>query len=251
MTDQPTDPAPQFTVRVRLQGDDWDFRVLQAEFDSPDPQIIEDAGWWLSSAAIDRAKHEGGSAQEAAAKVLGLMNGIAMIRHSGQRLVSISNRHDVLRPDGSRHLFIEFTDDVTTRDQVLAVLEPEAPNTGPPPALSPSSVDILRLAQVNPEVAEALEFLASPSTWIDLWKVYEVVRSSVGGEPGLAKKGYGTRGQRIAFRLSANSPKVSGRGARHARFSDAGEHTMTLIEGREFVRWLTDRWIRRLLQGIA
>lgn len=251
MTETAADPASHFLVRVRLEGDEWDLRILEAEFASPDPVIVKEEGWWLSSAAIDRAKRDGRSALHEAGKILILMNGALKLRHSDYRSVSISSRYDVLALDGTRHIHFEITDEVTVRSQITATLDPDEPAAGRPSTGSSNCLAVLQLAGGNADVAEALELLAGPATWSDLWKVYEIVRSAEGGEKGLKIRGYGTDPQRSAFRVSANSPAVSGRNARHARFSEASKRTMTLAEGSEFIRWMAHRWMGRLLAGIG
>ncbi|MGW6791880.1 hypothetical protein [Streptomyces chartreusis] len=95
-------------------------------------------------------------------------------------------------------------------------------------------------------MAEALEILGMPSvslTWIDLYKVYEIVRDSAGSEQALKAKTWVPDGELSAFKASANRPDVSGSGARHARMGGGPPKlTMTLAEGEDFIRRLVVAW---------
>jgi len=116
----------------------------------------------------------------------------------------------------------------------------------PPPSAAPGYV---ALAQRHGQVAEVLDLFAEPGEWgwVDLYKVFEIVREDVGGEDQLRDAGLALKREIAAFRASANLPSVSGSAARHARGS-AGvpKHTMTIGEGRRFIRALVAAWLDRL-----
>ncbi|MDX3185550.1 hypothetical protein ABT358_22150 [Streptomyces sp. NPDC000341] len=105
----------------------------------------------------------------------------------------------------------------------------------------------MQLASSNVDVAETLEILGRSSvslTWVDLYKVYEIVRGNVGGDKQLKATQWVSSGDLSAFTASANRPDVSGSEARHARATGTGlpKRTMTLAEGEAFVRSLVLAW---------
>lgn len=90
-----------------------------------------------------------------------------------------------------------------------------------------------------------------PLDWPTLYKVYEIVRDSFGGQAALVRHApWTTKAEITAFAGSANRPDVSGEGARHARLGgDPPRRTMSLHEGREFIGRLARHWIDDRLSG--
>ena len=70
--------------------------------------------------------------------------------------------------------------------------------------------------------------------WVELYKVYELLRQSAGGSTEFLEHSGWTHTAQKAFTASANRPDVSGDGARHAVMAgDHPQHTMTLPEAVE------------------
>jgi len=103
-------------------------------------------------------------------------------------------------------------------------------------------------AMRHPDAAEALQIMGrpEPTTWIDLYKVYEVVREAQGGEVGLIRSDLATKPDISAFTGSANLPSVSGEDARHARLAGTPKRTMQIAEARDFIGRLLTTWIDSL-----
>jgi hypothetical protein len=138
-----------------------------------------------------------------------------------------------------------LADTVTARSRAYAAtvsIDGEPVPQPPPPG--PRDVQV---AGVDANVTEALEILgrADPAPdWIDLWKVFEVVRDAV---PGLEHKGWISKADLSAFRASANRPDVSGADARHARMpASPPKRTMTVGEARALIGVLVAAWLDSL-----
>jgi hypothetical protein len=86
-------------------------------------------------------------------------------------------------------------------------------------------------------VTEALTIMSQPVAlgWIELYRVFEVVRDSV--KPNrLVNTGLASADDLKGFTASANRPDVSGAEARHARMSgEPPMQHMSLPEGRQFI----------------
>ncbi|RSM61917.1 hypothetical protein DMH04_53450 [Kibdelosporangium aridum] len=89
--------------------------------------------------------------------------------------------------------------------------------------------------------------------WYDLHKVYEVVRENVGGPAvgpateRLKAQNWVSASDIDGFRHSANTKRISGDAARHARGPQPRTpDTMTLPEGREMISRLVRCWIDSL-----
>ena len=65
---------------------------------------------------------------------------------------------------------------------------------------------LLAAADDLPDVREVLHLWGKPEAigWIDLYKVFEIIRASVGGGPALIATGWTTKPEASRFTLSAN-----------------------------------------------
>ena len=121
---------------------------------------------------------------------------------------------------------------------------PNADGTVQPDPPSPVS-GYLALGDTDPVVQEVLAIMGKegPLDWVELYKVYEVVRDAVRPQT-IVGLGWATKATESAFTGSANRPDVSGEGARHARMSgDTPKNRMTLEDGRAFISGVVLRWL--------
>jgi hypothetical protein len=142
---------------------------------------------------------------------------------------------------------------VTARAHVSAVvIHADGTQTTPPrPA-----VEYAQLADKHPDVKDALAILGKPGrpNWVDLYKVFEIVRDNVDStrlgkgdkEKKLVDTGWVTRPDLKTFGTSANHQLASGDDARHARMPGAPKRVMSLEEGTQFIRDLVGRWLSEL-----
>jgi hypothetical protein len=82
--------------------------------------------------------------------------------------------------------------------------------------------------------------------WGELYKVHEIIRDSIKPDtiPG---RGWADGATDSAFTASANLPGVSGSAARHARMDGTPKRTMTVDQGREYIRTVVVRWLDSLM----
>ena len=124
------------------------------------------------------------------------------------------------------------------------------PDGKPKPTPSPWPARFT-LAMHNHEVAEVLELLSrdAPLGWMELYKIYEVVREAVKPRR-ITELGWWRKSEESAFTGSANRPDVSGLEARHARVpGDAPRSRISLVEGRAQISRLVTLWIDSLVDG--
>ncbi|MGW6962386.1 hypothetical protein [Streptomyces chartreusis] len=242
------------TVKAKLEGHTFDLDALIELFREGDPKVSkEEDGYYLSSSQLDGLMDDGGRLFEAATRLLQKVTGVARVLDSSFRPVSLTGtfmedggtgtgrRHHVVQADTAEARFKAYAAGVVTSEGEV----PERQSPPPPPP--PEGPPYLQLALGHPDVAEALEILGKPSvslTWVDLYKVYEIVRHNVGDDKALKAKQWVSSGDLSAFTASANRPDVSGSDARHARPTGAGmpKRTMTLAEGQDFIRRLVVAW---------
>ena len=181
---------------------------------------------------------------DAASRLLRQVNGVARAREGDFRPVGLTGHFS--DETGQQH-HVALADSAEVRGRafhaVIATSGEQPPAPPPPP---PPGPDYIQLAQVHPDVAEALEILGKPDAppnFGDLYKVLEIVSKNVTGLPGLKglpnlkKMGWVPPAQLEAFTASANHQGISGDQARHARMEGTPrpEKMMTLSEARQVI----------------
>ncbi|NEB01227.1 hypothetical protein [Streptomyces sp. SID13726] len=240
-------------VKAKLEGHTFDLDALVELFREGDPRVSkEEGGYYLNSAELGGLMDNGGRLFEAATNLLQRVTGVARVLDSSFRPVSLPGIF--VEDDGTgnrrRHHIVQ-ADTAVVRSKaygvVLSVSDGQSPPCQPPPPSPPEGPPYMQLASSHVDVAETLEILGRSSvslTWVDLYKVYEIVRGNVGGDKQLKATQWVSGGDLSAFTASANRPDVSGSEARHARATGTGlpKRTMTLAEGEAFVRSLVLAW---------
>ena len=238
-------------VKAKLEGHPFDLDTLVELFREGDPKVSkEDVGYYLSSSELNGLVGDSGRLFEAAARLLQRVTGVARMLDSSFPPVSLPGTfmEDDGTGTGRRHHVVQ-ADTAVIRSKAYAVIvstgDGETPVSQPPPP-PPEGLPYMQLASSHAEVAEVLEILGKPTvslTWVDLYKLYEIVRDSAGNERALKAKKWVPDGELSAFKASANRPDVSGSDARHARMSGGPPKlTMNLAEGEAFIRKLVLAW---------
>lgn len=231
------------TIKARLQGHEFDLESLARLFSAGDPLVgRDDQGFYLAAVQLDGLIDEGGELMRTANEVLQRVNGVGRAYEDGFRPVSLSGTF--ADGDSRHHVVVADTIEVRAKVHVADVVVDgsRASTRAPSATLGPQ---VLTAAGKDKDVADALALLGAPAGvlgWVDLWKVFEVVRASAGGATALVAKGLASKPEIGAFGASANLPSVSGKGARHARMEGQPTATMSLAEGREFDRRLVRTW---------
>jgi hypothetical protein len=236
--------------RLYLEGGGIDLGILRDLFpERPDSEFWfgEDAeGSYMVSRAVSRIA-EPGDMYRAGKRILVRAVGLGRILDSGVRSVTLSGTY--IDEHGHRgHVVAGVPAEMRIRagrPQILINGEP-VPNPDP---LGPP---IAALAEGHPIVAEVLDLIGTSDQlgWVDLYKVYEIIRDEAGRIGEVASKGWASRLEQSAFTASANRKDVSGDAARHARSTspEPPKQVMTLHEGQHFIRRLARVWLESLTQ---
>ncbi|MEU1027976.1 hypothetical protein [Streptomyces mirabilis] len=240
-------------VKAKLEGHTFDLDALVELFCEGDPKVgQEEDGYYLSSSELDDLIGDGGQLLSTATRLLQRVTGVARILDSSFRPVSLpgtfidddgtgtGRRHHVVQASTVEVRFKAYAVGVMVGDGEASTSQPQTPLP------VPEGLPYMRLALSHPDVAETLEILGKPSvslTWIDLYKLYEIVRDNLGNEQALKANKWVPDGELSAFKASANRPDVSGSGARHARMGGGPpKQTMNLAEAEAFIRMLVMAW---------
>lgn len=238
-------------IKAHVEGHVFDLDTLVELFEQGDPQVVKEAdGYYLKSARFDGQASDGGQLVETGTRLLRQVMGVARALDSSFRPVTLTGRF-VDEDSGVHHVVVAETATARARASVAVVtqVEPATPPASPPPPKGPEYFDLIA---THPAVEEVLEILGGSSvslTWVDLYKVYEIVRHDVGNDKALKTKAWVPDGDASAFTASANRPDVSQSEARHARVSGKPpKRTMTLAQGEDFTRRLVVAWLDSLKQ---
>jgi hypothetical protein len=240
-------------IKGYLTGHEFDLLTLADLFREGEPAVaVDDQGHYLSFSAPDELFHDGGGLYDAASRLLRQVNGVAQAREGDFRPVGLTGHFS--DETGQQH-HVALADSAEVRGRafhaVIATSGEQPPAPPPPPPPGPAYI---QLAQVHPDVAEALEILGKPDAppnFGDLYKVLEIVSKNVTGLPGLKglpnlkKMGWIPPAQLEAFTASANHQGISGDQARHARMEGTPrpEKMMTLSEARQVIGALVTVWL--------
>ncbi|MCJ8010159.1 hypothetical protein MUG84_00190 [Paenibacillus sp. KQZ6P-2] len=95
----------------------------------------------------------------------------------------------------------------------------------------------------NEDVASILRYFRKPN-WMNLYKIYEVIRDDLNGEAALISKNYIPRKDIKRFTQSAQSKELLGDEARHASLKyKPPEIPMNIDEARQLIKQLFEHWV--------
>ena len=234
------------TIKAWLSGHPFDLDELARAFPTGDARVVNEGDeYYLTSPELDEAQST--EARRAVAlRLLRRLNGIARLGRADHRNVELEDRFT--DPSGNDHTVRVVQEEIRIRDSVTAVVtRANGEVVPPPPPPAPPGPALLRVAGRHPDALEALDLMGGSAslTWVDLYKVFEIVRDAVRPAP-LARTGWVTKDDLHTFHGSANLPSVSGEQARHARMAGTPQRSMTIDEGREFIGRLMTAWLDSL-----
>jgi hypothetical protein len=227
---------------VRLIGHDLDLAALTREFSENTLAVIKDEhGFWLRSSEFT-ALAEANDVLVRARAFLAIINGAGKVFLSGYQAVEASNVVQI-GDDGLRRNFVFLEASIKSRSSVSAEVTLSGGTPAPQPAPPKDTTFAAIVAQAEVYVRRALAFFDRDHSWVNLYKVYELIRADVGGEMFI--KGWTTKGEANRFTQTANSAGAVGDDARHAvEDTQPPKKPMALSEAEQFVRSLLAAWIR-------
>lgn len=199
-------------------------------------------GAFFASEALEHIA-EAGERHRAAERALVRAVGLGRLLDSNLHSVALTGRH--VDSVGVHQVVAVDTAVVRTLAGPPTVLIDGVPVVKP----APTAPGLLALAETTPEVAEVLDLAGrSDLSWVDIYKVYEIIRHDAAGARSPDAKGWASVREQRAFTASANRQEVSGSAARHARAAveKSPRLTMTLREAQAFIRELATSWLRSL-----
>jgi len=228
---------------VRLKGERFDLEDLPSLLRSPELNATEDNGfYYLQSSEFDSLT-SADEVRERGIALIKILNGAAKLYRDNFRDVAEDGITRV-ENDGSRHHYVYLEGGITPRAKVSAQVTVITSNGSQPAVGQPSPLESwFRLAQKHKPVADALHFYREDS-WINLYKVYEVIIDDVGGEHIVVSNGWVSGSYLSRFTQTAQSRAALGDYARHAsqKYKPPAQ-PMPLSEAKSLVKSILMKWL--------
>lgn len=227
---------------VELTGHRFDLEDLP-ELLAGSPLAVETQGTgWILSPDLFAGMTDVTAVRELAQTRIRLLDGLHRCASHEARPITMGVIRSV-DEQGTTNVYMYAHEKISVRSKArLSVIRNgvEVPddNTG---RLSP----LAQLAFNDPLAGKALRLMAErPTTWHNLYKIYEIVLAGAGGARGVTERGWATLAEIEHFKATANHPDASGDAARHG--VQKGRYEKTPMEiGTAFalVRRLANRWL--------
>jgi hypothetical protein len=210
--------------------------------------VIEDNGEYYLSSTQFGTLPDAGVVRAGGVHLVQLVNGASRIHNPSFEGVTAGR---VVRIDdaGTREHFVFLSGTITARSRVsarLTVSNTEEDKVVSPPLSAPTKIAAaVKGAMRDPKVNKALRLFSTARDWADLYRVFEVIKSDVGGDKGLVSRGWISGRKASLFTSTANNPGAIGDAARHGHSAQQPPpKPMTLTEARGLIRHLLANWLQ-------
>jgi len=230
--------------QVGLKGHQFDLQDLADAFSSGDPRVVqEDGGYFLVATEFVSFGDDHTGLLTRAREILAQMDGSALLANGQHHPVKVAGS---IRDQGGRQHAVIAMDAIEARSRVSAVLvsvgdEPPEPST--PPARA-----AMDAASTNTSAGVVLQLLGQRELdWVNLYRILDYVAHECGGKKSVVKAQLATNDEIDRFGAAANRIEVSGDDVRRGPMKGTPPtRSMTLAEGRAFIRRLVTDWLASL-----
>lgn len=243
--------------QVQINGWPSDLEHLERHFTSGHQRIIKDqiSGGFVyeSDAFISLDDHN--KVLSIAKAELHILSGVLKFTRSSAKPLSTGAVYR-LHGDGRRDAFVILHDSIGIHVEVgepaITILDADGNVVVvQQPVSIPQSVLLSQLALSDPEVAKAMRLFASPThtTWVDMYRIYEVIEASVGGQHKLERSKWCDKNAIRLFKQTANSVSATGDDSRHGKeHTDPPKIPMSRNEGMAFLNYILQSWLSSKLK---
>lgn len=150
---------------------------------------------------------------------------------------------------GGRQIFLEVEETLCIRSEVGEVMITVTDAEGKiitRPTPPPRTVEITQLAADDTAVEKAMRLYAelNHKSWVDMYRIHEVIEDDVGGQHALQKRRWGSIPDLERFKHSANSVTVAGDSARHGKeVGQPPKNPMSIDEAAGYLKNVLQSWL--------
>jgi hypothetical protein len=186
-----------------------------------------------------------------AAELVGLLSGASRLSLGSRSALQVSGVA-CIESDGHRTVFMSCSDTIDpTARASMEVMHADGTITSILPASAAPAW--IAVAGSDPAVAKALRlFGAADESWVDLYRILEVIAQDVGGGEQIVSRGWATRAKIKLFKRTANSVAAVGDDARHGAESTASpDSPMSRGEAKSLVSLILHSWLVQKSEAVA
>ncbi len=229
---------------VIITGDRYDLEYLCKYFNSPELCIAQQEQDFILKSTDFNSLTGAKDVKNKASEILTLVNGAARLELGVRKPLSVAHVVKV-KDDGTREVFLEFSDTLFIHESVTASV---VGADGTVREIRQISLipNWVAASQRDENVAKVLRlFGIGDRDWVNLYRIYEVVENDIEGISNIVKKGWATRKAIERFKHTANSPGAIGDESRHGKqTSKPPKDPMTLSEAKSLVETILHNWLR-------
>lgn len=229
---------------VTITGDNFDLQELSKSLNSPQLSISQEGQSFVLKSTRLSELTDAEAVLERAREILTQITGAARLT-LGTREPLVVNHVTKVDADGKAHAFIFISEALDIRASVSVssvttegIVE-EFHQADPIPRW-------VALAWRDDQVASVLRLLASQGyTWVNLFRICEVIEADVGGVPAIVQKGWATQESLRLFKGTSNHPGAIGDEARHGYLARGHlKNPMSISEAKALIDTIIHSWLR-------
>lgn len=236
--------------QILIEGWEPDLKYLEKHFASGSDRIKRDSqtgNYIFDSESL----HEANTYEQVLQRTreqLAVLSGILITFRNSPHPLNIKEIYR-LNSHGGKEFFLEVHEAIHAFDSTECTLSTSGSEKKASLEPSPPSPVLLtaQLALREPSVAKAMRLLAADDrkSWVNMYRILEVVTADVGGERKLPAFGWCSAKDLDRFKHSSNSVAVAGDSARHGKEScSPPSDPMSLEQASDFLHKVLQAWLR-------
>lgn len=229
--------------QVSLSGHTFDLEALERRFSDGAANVVRIGDSYVLKSTEFAELRDSTAVTERADQILRDINGLMRVMLSDYHSVSLGGTERV-NSDGTRNVFISISDVVNVRGRVSLTV---TRSDGTEVESNVVHADhLLSVCSNNPSLNRAISLISNGDySWVNLYRVYEVIEKHAGGEERLVAFGWTSKSMIRRFRHTANHPDAIGDDARHgATSSQPPSNPLPHNEAVALIRSLLRNWLK-------
>lgn len=238
------------TWKIQLLGDILDLQFLQQHFNEFNIRVLkgcQDNEYFYESDSFKSSLTPNEVLKNAENELL-ILTGILRLEGRGLRALQAGAVFKAT-PSGQTEIFLNIVETAHVRAECsvsLQTSDPEGHITQSVIQNIPRSLRLVNLAESTPAIAKALRLIGAKGakSWVELYRILEVIIDDVGGSKQLELTGLCSAKDLARFKHSANSVAVAGDAARHGNEdTQPPRRPMSIEEAQAYINYVLESWI--------
>ncbi len=237
--------------KVKVDGDSYEFQTLEKSLSKTDLSLIDISlskdkqGFYLESKWFEScSSHE--EVRDVASKILAVLNGATKLALREHSIISLSDEIVEVKEDGRKITFATYSDSIGLKDSFSVSVKDSDGNLKQEIHPTDEVPKWLSIGLKDESVKKAFRLFGQEQqlTWVNLYRIYEVIEKDVGELDKVTELGV-TKSKIKEFKHTANSPGALGDASRHGKEStQAPSHPLSIFEARALIETLFHSWLR-------